>query len=311
MSDALRNRLIAERQAAATDEAIATAVARVEHYNRQWDAGKRSEADLTCPDNRIPDPADLGAWLPKCPAGAMSEFDTLSLPDHIWGIPLDQARARFEWDFSKGAVMTISHVPFLPPDPANLRCVSVSDDGSMREQPVSADADTRWLDATGAEITTTLSIPLTKTHSAWRDIPEAYRRRHPLAPLVDAWQRGAPLLAKAVDTDAMPKVILSRSMAVVEQTAPKYYLSRFNGAAHRNVDGHLMVGFEHPDMSGPTLPATVWTLQLAEAEKRGRGLTAALRTFIAAIVHVPLTARRVTNARSIRRWYSKHPKADR
>ena len=126
-------------------------------------------------------------------------------------------------------------------------------------------------------------------HRAWRTLPDPGGAPHPLAPLVDAWQLLAPVPAKAVTNYDRP-LILSRQFATVRDDAEGYYLSRFNTAAHR-ARGQLLLGFEHPDMDGPTLPADVWNMHLADAEKRGPGLPAALRIFIASIVHVPLSAR--------------------
>ena len=125
-------------------------------------------------------------------------------------------------------------------------------------------------------------------HRAWLAAAEP-RPRHPLAPLVDAWQRLAPVPAMAV-ADYDRDLILSRQFATVRDDAEGYYLARFKTAAHR-AGGQLLLGFEHPEMDGPTLPADVWNLHLAEAEKRGPGLPAALRIFLASIVHVPLSAR--------------------
>ena len=106
---------------------------------------------------------------------------------------------------------------------------------------------------------------------------------------MDAWQRLAPVPAMAV-ADYDRDLILSRQFATVRDDAEGYYLARFKTAAHR-AGGQLLLGFEHPEMDGPTLPADVWNMQLAEAERRGPGLPAALRIFLASIVHVPLSAR--------------------
>ena len=75
-------------------------------------------------------------------------------------------------------------------------------------------------------------------------------------------------------TDYDRPLILSRQFATVRDDAEGYYLQRFNTAAHR-AGGQLLLGFEHPEMEGPTLPADVWSMQLADAEKRGPGLPAA------------------------------------
>ena len=136
---------------------------------------------------------------------------------------------------------------------------------------------------------TAIGAAIEAVHAAWSAPPDGERGRHPLAPLVDAWQEHAPILAPAV-TDYDRPLILSRQFATVRDDVEGYYLRRFNTAAHR-AGGQLLLGFEHPEMEGPTLPADVWNMQLADAEKRGPGLPAALRIFLASIVHVPLSAR--------------------
>ena len=63
--DALRDRLIAERLTARTAEILA-AVARVEYYNRQYNASARTVDALTCPPAlAMLTPADLAAWVPE------------------------------------------------------------------------------------------------------------------------------------------------------------------------------------------------------------------------------------------------------
>ena len=124
-------------------------------------------------------------------------------------------------------------------------------------------------------------------HAPWRMMPEP-RPRHPLAPLVADWQRRPVRVVAVADYDR--PLILSRQFATVRDDAEGYYLSRFKAAAH-HAGGQLLLGFEHPEMDGPTLPADVWNMQLAEAERCGPGLPAALRIFLASIVHVPLSAR--------------------
>ena len=123
-------------------------------------------------------------------------------------------------------------------------------------------------------------------HRLW--LNQAPPQRHPLAHLVDAWQRSPVPVVAVADYDR--PLILSRQFATVRDDTEGYYLARFKTAAHRS-GGQLLLGFEHPEMDGPTLPANVWNMQLAEAEKRGPGLPAALRIFLASIVHVPLSAR--------------------
>ena len=95
--DALRARLVAARENARTADEVCAAVARIEYYNRQWHDGKRSVADLTCPENRIPAPADLAAWLPECPepgrAKAAARMDRVA---HVL-MAADPPRTPLEW----------------------------------------------------------------------------------------------------------------------------------------------------------------------------------------------------------------------
>ena len=66
--DALRDRLIGEREAAQTAAEIIAALARIEWYNSQFDPERRTPIEaLTCPDDRIPRPTALATWLPECP----------------------------------------------------------------------------------------------------------------------------------------------------------------------------------------------------------------------------------------------------
>lgn len=92
-------------------------------------------------------------------------------------------------------------------------------------------------------------------------------------------------------TDDRPR-IMPRSIAQVEEDAEHYYLARFPRAAHRDQAGQLSLGFAHEDEGGPTLPANIWTMGLADAEKRGAVVPLALRLFVACVLHTPLAARR-------------------
>ena len=71
--DALCDRLIAERLTARPAEILA-AVARVEYYNRQYNAGARTVDALTCPPALAAlTPVDLAARLPEFPESAGAE----------------------------------------------------------------------------------------------------------------------------------------------------------------------------------------------------------------------------------------------
>jgi len=192
-----------------------------------------------CPDNRIPTSEDLEVWRrSEWPKDVMAECDRLlanvlrptltARTLSIWGMPLDGPRARFEWQLMNGAIVALSHVPFVPPDPANLRRADPNSPGTLLPE-LPPDADTRWLDDTGTEITTTLFMPLTKVsgrfesvphppdpefavHAEWCALPEP-RPRHPLAPLVAAWQQFGP---KVVTLDMHDRAIIPYSLRDAE-----------------------------------------------------------------------------------------------
>ena len=112
--------------------------------------------------------------------------------------------------------------------------------------------------------------------------------RHPIAPLVDSWQRLAAERGRITDKRVQ---IMPRSVAMVEHDAPSYYLPRFGPAAHQAPDGQLLMDFATESERGPTLPAEVWTMGMPEAEKRGAVVPLPFRIWISAVLHVPLNLR--------------------
>lgn len=132
--------------------------------------------------------------------------------------------------------------------------------------------------------------PLTfvEVHNLWRKASSKLMRRHPLAPVVCSWQS---LTAVPVRMTGKPTLIMPRTVAHVESTADRHYLARFGRAVHRDPKGQLFLDFATDEERGPTLPANVWTMGLATAEKRGAVVPLALRIWVAAILHTPLHAR--------------------
>ena len=145
---------------------------------------------------------------------------------------------------------------------------------------------TAWLYGSVAPGELGLGWLVVRLHAAWRAAP--LPPRHPLAPLVDEWQQ-RPVPERMVDDDR--KRIFPRAVAHVEHNAESFYLARFGPAVHRDTGGQLMLGFAEEGERGPTLPANVWTMGLAEAEKRGAVVPLALRIWIAAVLHTPMHAR--------------------
>lgn len=90
---------------------------------------------------------------------------------------------------------------------------------------------------------------------------------HPLVPMVDAWQQLAPEPERIANKSVL---IMSRSVAQIKSTSDDYYLSRFQPAIRREPSGQLIMDLTNDEALGPTLPANIWTMGLASAEKRGR-----------------------------------------
>ncbi len=134
-----------------------------------------------------------------------------------------------------------------------------------------------------------IMAPVDAVHKRWLkarqrepDLP------HPLARVVAALQQRTPEPVKMANK---PCPIMPRAVAHVETNAEHYYLARFGSAVHREPDGQLLMGFATEGERGPTLPANVWAMGLAAAERRGAVVPLALRIWVAAILHTPLVAR--------------------
>ena len=263
--DALRDRLIAERLTAQTAEILA-AVARVEYYNRQYNASARTVDALTCPPALAAlTPAALADWAPRTLLEVRGEVVS-RLADSLLAAPDPGPLAAWP-----------------PPGdwpPALLDAL----DPARGARAVFALA-VAWLngEAPGAVGVAWLMV---RVHAAWCTAPKP--PLHPLAPLVDAWQQ-RPQAESMVDDDR-PR-IMPRAVAHIENNAESYYLARFGPAVHRDAGGQLLMGFAEEGERGPTLPANVWTMGLAEAEKRGAVVPLALRIWIAAVLHTPMHAR--------------------
>ena len=184
--DDLRVRLIAEREAACTSAEVCAAQARIEHYNRQYANGCRDMATLTCPDTRIPTPADLAEWLPQCPAPVRME-----------------AIERLTNLYNQRLAFWAKNISWIDDEPliAEVRKSRTADEGLSglahhlgQFRGFENDRDVRTI----ADV-----------HATWGALPAAERPRHPLALLVDAWQRMAPVAVdaeKRADRRIMPTV---------------------------------------------------------------------------------------------------------
>lgn len=129
-------------------------------------------------------------------------------------------------------------------------------------------------------------LTLGEVHQRW--VAANPLPHHPLVPMIETWQQLAPETKRIADKSVL---IMSRSVAQVEPTAENYYLSRFQPLIHRESTGQLIMDLTTDEELGPTLPANIWTMGLASAEKRGAVIPLALRIWVAAILHTPLSSR--------------------
>ena len=188
--DALRDRLIAERLTARTAEILA-AVARVEYYNRQYNAGARTVDALTCPPALAAlTPADLAARLPECPESAGAE-----------AIGRDEALGFLAGDVAGYVTGGRAPGPSLGMDMPALFAIAAPGRGAgaAKVEHCVRYVHRRWLayhagalrmESTDDNLLRWTAPPV----GGWPAVA------HPLAPLVDAWQ----LWKKANDTTAPP-----------------------------------------------------------------------------------------------------------
>ena len=169
---------------------VVTAVARIERYNRMWDAGMRTLTDLTCPALFVPSPEELAVWTRvECPADYRLEADKLLT--------------------------------------AVCGDLVLSNEGAW------------WEHVTWNGMDALMALPVyghpgeALVHAYW--LSQGVRRpRHPLAPLVDAWQRLTPI-RPGWDTRRHTNVptSLARTTHVVHTTRSGVGHLPFDWNAHR------------------------------------------------------------------------------
>ena len=137
-------------------------------WGKAHEAGEAwAKADAECPPTRVPDLGDLGAWLPECPEAAAGEAAEL-LPAVI---APDLATACRLAGYNPEVMRALDWPP---------ACEWAADAGALL-------ARVTW---TAPGLTGTAGLAVDRVHEAWRALPA--RPRHPLAPLVAAWQQRPP-----------------------------------------------------------------------------------------------------------------------
>ena len=165
--DDLKARLIEAREAACSSAEVCAAQARIEHYNRQYAKGCHDVATLTCPDKRIPKAADLADWLPQCPAPVRKEaIDRLA---NLYKRHAFWAKSGW-WLADEPLIAEVS-------EPMEVRFSKAIAAIALVGYEVFEDREVRTI----ADV-----------HAAWVDLLATERPRHPLAPLIETWQRNTP-----------------------------------------------------------------------------------------------------------------------
>ena len=233
--------------------------------HRGW---HRQHRGIEPPDPDALTPADLAAWVPEATLKVRFEAAT-RVADTVAAIHAEGAPP-----------------PSWPPagdwSPVLLATLDPRRDGARIVNDLAA----TWLFGEADPGPVGVEWLLVRVHAAWKAAPG--KPLHPLAPLVAAWQQR--VRAESMVDDDRPR-IMPRTVAHIEHNAESYYLARFGPAVHRDAGGQLLMGFAEEGERGPTLPANVWTMGLAEAEKRGAVVPLALRIWIAAVLHTPMHAR--------------------
>ena len=212
-----------------------------------------------CPDNRVPAPADLAAWLPECPATERAE--AAELLGALFGTTATWDVANHNGDVQPCALIDGP----LQPGMAALR----NPDGTYR--PVYVE-------------------PTAAVHAAWCDADP--QPLHPLAPLVDAWQRLAPVPA---EWDNRDHPVLPGTMAgpdgglrpLVVANDPRQLPLTLTGGAGEP-PRQLWLGFEQPE---PVLPLVAFDARGGVSMTSGAGAAREIH----AVVNRVVESQRQTN----------------
>ena len=139
-------------------------------------------------------------------------------------------------------------------------------------------------------------VLLDGVHAAWRKaVPQP---RHPLAPLVDAWQRTAPVPAPWDDRQnpILPGTLAGRDgglRPLVVANDPRQLPLHLTGGAGEP-PRQLWLGFEQPEPDRvPVLPLVAFDARGGPSMTQGRGAAHAIRLYVEALLAVPPELRRV------------------
>ena len=224
-----------------------------------------------CPDEAIPTSGALCEWLAESPDDAMTEANA-RLAAVVPGQdadPLPNGSTLPQW-----AVLPLADNPAL---------VAIH---TAWPAPSGTDAiPSEW--RRNAQV---LSL-LPHVHAAWCNLPKADRPRHPLAPLVAAWQARPVEVTANTRTDRAR--ILPAQLAMFA-APPNDARGRLFSAPSRGGGSSQLPLFEAGSPGGeyitPALPLALYELGVNQLSP-GPGAPLALRLFVEAILAAPLAGR--------------------
>ena len=265
--------------------------------------------------DEIPSEADLTAWLPGCPDAAQAEAHEAAA-----SLALGRAPERDEILSASGLIGTADDTPAVE----HWRWQATGDpiareaaEAALRERIGAAldfDAIMATLESYGAIVERPRLVfaaglrvqpgevvhgvfvwELIELHLQWAELPEHDRPRHPVAPLVAAWQRSRP---RQVDPERrQDRRILPR--IVVGDDPPERRAGMLFGGLH---EGRCIARPELPLWPEVASAKRVPLLDLVDAAglpvmARGKGVPLPLRLFVRALASVPPEHRRLSTVR--------------
>ena len=252
-----RDTLIRAREKARTAAEIIAIEARI-----AWANNHNGEED--CPEDRIPTPAEIASWLPDFPREARTEADT--------------------------RLAQVVETDLVNPHWSDERRWTLSSMGTGRPAKTVLVAAGFVAAGPEGEVSLTLrTIELPAVHEAWQAIPEGERPRHPLAPLVEAWQAGQPIEVKR---DTKNNAIMPAPFAIVrdlqsEQGALFDISSTSQPGFHAAAQGWLPTMEPEAKETVESLPLILFDAAGGTSMAPGRGAPLALRLWVESILSVP------------------------
>ena len=257
---ARRDTLIRDRKKARTAAEIVAIEARI-----AWANNHNLEA---CPEDIIPTPEKIAAWLPNCREEARSKANALLAQ------VVETDLVNPHWS-GEGRWASLSRLAERP-DRTVLVAAGFVATGPKDEMAL-----------------TLRGIELPAVHEAWQAIPEGKRPRdHPLAPLVEAWQGEQPIEVKR---DTKNNAIMPAPLAIVRDLQSEqgelFGISLTSKPGFHVADGWLPTMEPEVKEAVESLPLILFDAAGGTSMAPGRGAPLALRLWVESILSVPCPGR--------------------